>query len=114
MLAKKYCLKRKKDFQRTTQRGKKIEKDFLVLKFLRNSLDVIRIGFVVSQKVSKKASSRNKIKRRLREIIKIDLPNLKSGYDLIFFTKKGVIEKDFWEIKEVVEQILRKAKLISK
>lgn len=112
MLAKKHCLKRKKDFQEATRKGKKIEKDFLVLKFLRNSLDVTRIGFVVSQKVSKKASSRNKIKRRLREIIKINLPNLKPGYDLIFFTKKGIIEKDFWEIKKVVEQILKQAKLV--
>ena len=112
MLSKKYCLKRKKDFQRTIRRGKKIEKEFLGLKFFENSLKTTRIGFVVSQKVSKKASSRNKIKRRLREIIKINLPNLKPGYDLIFFTKKGIIKKSFWEMKEVVEQILKKAKLI--
>ena len=112
MLAKKYRLKKKKDFQKIIQRGKKVEKKFLILKFLRNSLDVTRIGFVVSQKVSKKASLRNKIKRRLREIIKINLPNLKPGYDLIFFTKKGIIKKDFWEIKEVVEQILKEAKLL--
>ena len=114
MLAKKHCLKRKKDFQKVSQRGKKIEIDFLVLKFLRNSLDVTRIGFVVSQKVSKKAFLRNKIKRRLREIIKMDLSNLEPGYDLIFFTKKGIIEKDFLEIKNVVEQILGKAKLTHK
>ena len=114
MLAKKYCLKRKKDFERVTKKGKKIEIDFLVLKFLRNSLDVTRIGFVVSQKISKKAFLRNKIKRRLREIIKIDLSNLEPRYDLIFFTKRGIIEKDFWEIKDVVERILKKAKLIHK
>ena len=114
MLAKKYCLKRKRDFERVTKRGKKIEIDFLVLKFLQNSLDVARIGFVVSQKVSKKAFLRNKIKRRLREIVKINLSNLEPGYDLIFFTKKGIIEKDFLGIKSVVKQILKKAKLIHK
>jgi len=114
VLPQKYCLKRKKDFQRAIQRGRKIEKDFLVLKFFKNSLKTTRISFVVSQKVSKKASSRNKIKRRLREIIKINLPDLKPGYDLIFFTKKGIIEKNFWEIKEVVGQILKEAKIISR
>lgn len=112
MLAKKHCLKRKKDFQKTIQRGRKIEKDFLVLKFFENSLKTTRIGFVVSRKVSKKAYLRNKIKRRLREIIKTNLPNLKPGHDLIFFTKKGIIKKSFREIKEVVEQILKKAKLV--
>jgi ribonuclease P protein component len=114
VLAKKYCLKRKKDFERVIKRGKKIEIDFLVLKFLRNSLDVVRIGFVVSQKVSKKAFLRNKTKRRLREIVKINLPNLEPGYDLIFFTKKEIIEKDFLGIKDLVEQILKKAKLMRK
>jgi ribonuclease P protein component len=113
MLDKKNCLKKKKDFEKVIKEGKKIEKEFLVLKFFKNSLgDVTRIGFVVSQKIAKKAFLRNKIKRRLREIVKDDLNNLKSGYDLIFFTKKAIKEKDFLEMKKTVEQILKQAKLL--
>jgi len=113
MLDKKNCLKKKKDFKKIIEDGKKIEKEFLVLKFSKNSLgDVTRIGFVVSQKVAKKAFLRNKIKRRLREIVKNNLDNLKSGYDLIFFTKKAIKEKDFLEMKKTVEQILKQAKLL--
>jgi len=113
MLDKKNCLKKKKDFQKVIKQGKKIEKDFLVLKFSENALkDVSRIGFIVSQKISKKAYLRNKIKRRLREIIKDNLDNLKPGYDLIFFTKKAIKEKDFLEIEKIVKQILKQAKLL--
>lgn len=113
MLSKKNCLKKKKDFQKVIKEGKKIEKEFLVLKFSKNSLgDITRIGFVVSQKVSKKAFLRNKIKRRLREIVRDNLSNLKSGYDLIFFTKKAIKEKDFLEIEKIVKQILKQAKLL--
>jgi len=113
MLDKKNCLKKKKDFQKVIKQGKKIEKDFLVLKLSENSLkDVSRIGFVVSQRISKKAFLRNKIKRRLREIVKDNLDNLKPGYDLIFFTKKGIKEKDFLEIEKIVKQILKQAKLL--
>jgi len=113
MLDKKNCLKKKKDFQKVIKQGKKIEKEFLVLKFSENILkDVSRIGFIVSQKISKKAYLRNKIKRRLREIIKDNLDNLKPGYDLIFFTKKAIKEKDFLEIEKIVKQILKQAKLL--
>ena len=113
MLDKKNCLKKKKDFQKVIKQGEKIEKDFLVLKFSENSLkDVSRIGFIVSKKVSKKAYLRNKIKRRLREIIKDNLDNLKPGYDLIFFTKKAIKEKDFLEIEKIVKEILKQAKLL--
>ena len=113
MLDKRNCLKKKKDFQKVIKKGKKIEKDFLVLKFFENSLkDVSRIGFIVSQKISKKAFLRNRIKRRLREIVKDNLDNLKPGYDLIFFTKKAIKEKDFLEIEKIVKQILKQAKLL--
>ena len=113
MLDKKNCLKKKKDFQKIIKEGKKIEKEFLVLKFSENSLeDITRIGFIVSQKISKKAFLRNKIKRRLREIVKNDLENLKSGYDLIFFAKKAIKEKDFLEIEKIVKQMLKQAKLL--
>ncbi len=113
MLDKKNCLKKKKDFQEIIKKGKKVEKEFLVLKFSENPLkDVTRIGFIVSQKISKKAFLRNKIKRRLREAVKNNLSNMKSGYDLIFFTKKAIKEKDFLEIEKIVKQTLKQAKLL--
>jgi ribonuclease P protein component len=112
VLNKKNCLKKKKDFEQVIKKGKKIEKAFLVLKFFENSLEgTTRIGFVVSQKISKKASLRNQIKRRLREIIKNNLITLKPGYDLIFFTKRRIKEKDFSEMEKVVKQILEQAGL---
>jgi len=113
MLDKKNCLKKKKDFQKVIKKGEKIEKEFLVLKFYKNALeDITRIGFIVSQRVSKKAVLRNKIKRRLREIVKDSLSNLKPGYDIIFFTKKAIKEKDFLEIEKMVKQMLKQAKLL--
>jgi ribonuclease P protein component len=112
VLNKKNCLKKKKDFEQVIKKGKKIEKAFLVLKFFENSLkETTRVGFVVSQKISKKASLRNQIKRRLREIVKNNLITLKPGYDLIFFTKRGIKEKDFLEMEKVVKQILEQADL---
>jgi len=111
MLAKENRLRKKKEFEKVAKEGRGVREEFLVLKYLKNNLNLVRAGFVVSQKISKKAVVRNKVKRRLREIVRRNLEKLKPGYDLIFFTKKGIEEKDFWQIKEVVENLFKKAKL---
>jgi len=112
MLSEKNRLKKEKDFQKVIQKGKKAGEDFLILRSLRNKLKRTRIGFVVSRKIAKKAVLRNKIKRRLREAVRPNLAKVKSGYDLIFFTKKGIEGKDFWQIKEAVSKLLQRAKLL--
>ena len=114
MLPKENRLRKKKEFEKVIKEGKGVREGFLVLKYLKNNLNLVRTGFVVSQKISKKAVIRNKVKRRLREIVRRNLEKLKPGYDLIFFTKKGIEEKDFWQIKEVVKELLKKAKLFKK
>ena len=67
---------------------------------------------MVSKKISKKAVIRNKVKRRLREAVRIILPRIKPCYDIIFFTRPGIEQKDFSEIKEAVSNLLSKAGLI--
>lgn len=94
------------------KKGKSRIKDFLVLKTVKNNLKLTRVGLVVSQKVSKKAVQRNKVKRKLREAVRNNIKKIKLGYDLIFFTKKGVEKKSFSEIKKEVEDLLARAKLL--
>jgi len=83
----------------------------LILKFQGNELNLTRVGFVVSKKVSKKAVLRNKVKRQLREVVKAELARLKPGLDLIFFTRREIQAKEFAEIQQAVKQLLEKAKL---
>lgn len=104
-------LKKKKDFERINKQGRVISGDFLVLKKLKNDMNHSRIGLVVPLKISKKAVVRNKAKRRLREIIRENLDEMKPGYDLVFFTRKGIEEKDFNEINLELKTLFKKAKL---
>ena len=104
MLLKKHRLKKRKDFGKVSEKGKLLAvKDFLVLKAVKNNLKLARVGLVVSRKVSKKAVQRNKVKRKLREAVRGNIKKIKLGYDLIFFTKKGIEKKSFPEIKKMVE-----------
>jgi ribonuclease P protein component len=112
MLSLKNRLKKKKDFDEVFKKGKGVEGIFLFLKAKNNDLDKSRFGFVVSQKVSKKAVVRNKIKRRLRGIIISKKNFIKSGLDIVILTKKGIEQKNFLEIEKELMELLRKIKAL--
>jgi len=113
MLPEIHRLKRKKDFERVFKEGKGgFKEDFLILKIIKNDLKVSRFGFVVSKNFSKKATLRNKIKRRLRELVKTKLTKIKKGIDGVMIAQPGLEAKDFWEIEEIINKLFQKAKLI--
>jgi ribonuclease P protein component len=56
----------------------------------RDGDDSVRVGFTCSKKVGN-AVARNRAKRRLREIVRLDLPHLaKPGHDYVLIGKKGL------------------------
>ena len=72
------------------------------MKYAINSLYLNRFGFVVSSKVSNKAVVRNKIKRRLREIIRKEINSISSSYDIVIVAKKTAVGLDFKDFKKAV------------
>lgn len=66
-----------------------------------------RFAFVVSKRLSKKAVVRNKVRRRLSEMIRELLPSIKGG-DYLFSVKKEIVEKKNQEVKEMLRTCLRK------
>ena len=113
MLPKKNRLKKKKDFEKVFKTGKGYKEDFLFLKIAGNNLKTSRFGFVVSKKFSKKALIRNRIKRRLRELVKLKLSEIKKGIDGIILVNPGLEDKDFWELEEIINKLFKKAGIIS-
>lgn len=69
MLAKKYRISNKKDFERIYSIGQKVKGKYgMVIGLYEEGLENPKFGVVVSKKVGK-AHERNKIKRRVRNII---------------------------------------------
>ena len=114
MLTKQNRLKKKKDFEKVLKRGKGFKENFLVLKMTKNDLPQNRFGFIVGTKVSKKATLRNKLKRRLRGLAKAKIEKIKKGYDIILIAQPGLENRDFWELEEIVNKIFNQAKIIEK
>jgi len=109
MLPKINRLRRKKDFERIFKKGKGFKEDLLFLKIIKNNLGLIRFGFVVSQKISKKATVRNKIKRRLRAMIGKEIKKNETGFDILFIVSPGLEKKKFQDVEKIINKLLQKA-----
>lgn len=110
MLPKTNRLKKKKDIERVFKNGKGFKEDFLILKVLKNDLENSRFAFIVSQKVSKKAVLRNKIRRRLSELVRLKIKEIKKGLDIVLLALPGLEERNFWETEETINKLFQKAK----
>lgn len=68
-----------------------------------------RVG-ITAGKVLGKAHERNRIKRRLREIIRRNLHELPEYADLILHPRRSVMSMDFVKLESEVVRIFRQAK----
>lgn len=111
MLDKKFRLRKQKDFDRISKEGVYFSEHGLLMKAMRNGLELTRFGFIVSNKISGVAAKRNRIKRLLREAVRSLHGDLKEGYDCLFIAKNAITEKEAGAINATVEKLLRKSGL---
>ena len=112
MLAKKYRLTRQKDFDNVFKKGRSFFVKEVGIKVLKNDLGYPRFGFVVSNKIAKKATERNKIKRRLREVIRLKLPKVKVGVDGVVVARAGIEKLEYQDIERRIDTCLRKLRIL--
>jgi len=112
MLPSEYRLRHEKDIKTLFARGKSVFGIWVGMKYRPNGLEVSRFAIAVGTKVSKKAVVRNRLKRQIRAVIQDHLTEMKPGFDVLFFVKKEILEKDFKEIEKQVLQSLKKANLL--
>lgn len=80
---------------------------FLKVKIIKNNTFKNKYGFVVSSQVSKKAVERNKIKRRLKAIIREIGADIKNGFNIIIIALPTVKNKRFDELRRDATAIFK-------
>ncbi len=103
-----HYLTRNVDFQRVYDGGKAWAGREVVVRALPNELGLTRYGFAVGRRVGN-AVIRNKVKRRLREILRQQ--TLRTGWDIILIARASAVPADYKSLEKSVANLLIKAGL---
>jgi len=106
-----YFLKENKDFGRITRFGQTFFDEGLKIKWLKNNLDYFRFGLIVSLRIDKRATQRNKIKRRLRAIFRELSEKIAPSYDFVIIARPAIRTLDYHSLKEIIVNFLKRNKL---
>ncbi len=81
-----------------------------MLNAARNDLATNRFGFIAGKKVGN-AVHRNRARRLIREAVRLRLPSLKPGWDLVWIARAGIADKKLEAVALAVDDLLRRARL---
>lgn len=94
MLKREFRLRKKSDFLEMREKGRKLSSPLFGLVYLKSEKS--KFGWIVSKKISKKAVDRNKIRRRLAEVVK---NNWFEGYRILLLVRSEILGKKISEIE---------------
>lgn len=97
-----YSLRKNKQFQAVYRRGRSVANPNLVLLYLRRP--ELKVGISISKKVGN-AVTRNRIKRRLREILRTRLSSMKKGH-YVLIARNASASAGYAELDASLEQLL--------
>ncbi|MDD4333323.1 MAG: ribonuclease P protein component [Patescibacteria group bacterium] len=112
MFKKDNRLTKDKEFDNVFKTGRSSYDKNIGIKAVINNLGGSRIGILISTKVSKKAVERNKIRRRIREILKLRLNKIKKNCDLVLIVLPAAKEKTYQELEESIDFNLKRLRLV--
>lgn len=111
MLASPHRLSRSRDIARVYTRGAYTAQGPLAVKFL-HTRQPSRAVVVVGKKVAKRATIRNRIRRRLAAILAAEWATVIPGYDIVVTVREDVAEAPNEQLHDSLITVLKRAKLI--
>jgi len=105
-------LRKSSDFQRVRQQGRAVSSRLLILAWAPNDETHLRIGFVISKRVSKHAVARNYFKRLLSEATRSVLSRISGSWDIVLSAKYQISSADLPTLTEDIAALLRRARLL--
>ena len=81
---------------------------YFVLYARKNRLDTNRVGITVSKKLGK-AHIRNRVRRRIREVYRLNEEAFQPGWDIVVVARAKSVDADFGKMTKAYLQLAEKA-----
>lgn len=109
MLSQKYRFHSRGGVRHVYQKGETLRSPLVALIFMPNTRGFQRFSVVVSKKIFKSAVSRNLIRRRVYEAIRLELPEYTTPMDCIFVVhSRNLATMPFRELQDHIHNLLRR------
>lgn len=105
-MKKKDIIQKEKEFTEIINKCSYVKNSYYVI-YYRRSNEHNRYGISVPKKTGK-ANIRNKIKRRIKNIIDLNKKNIHNSYDYVIIIRKRLIELNYNEMQNYLIALLNK------
>jgi ribonuclease P protein component len=103
-------LKKRREFLAVAEGPKAARRCFMLERRRREDAGVARFGFTVSKRTAKKAVERNRIRRRLKEAVRLDASrHAQAGHDYVLVGRRFVLSVSFETLRTELSGALRDA-----
>lgn len=113
-MQKRYRLAKRKDFGRVYKLGQSAANRQFVVYLMQNpQTEKMRVGVSVSKKLGG-AVVRNRLRRQVKEIVRLNADRIAPGYDFIIIVRKGALGLSYREMEKSLQHVFKRAALWDK
>lgn len=112
MLPQPHRLKRSADVTLVQKQGRSWRHPLCILLSKQGGTQASRFAFIASKRVGK-AVVRNRVKRLLREAVRLHLDDIQPGWDCVWIARPQLSQASFAEVETAVLRLLAQAKLLT-
>jgi ribonuclease P protein component len=92
-------VKKRRDFLEAQKSGQKLYSRHLLIYVLPNGFETARLGVTVSKKVDSRAVVRNRLRRQIKEIFRLNQSRLLRPFDIIVIARQNAVTCKFDDLR---------------
>lgn len=106
--AREFRLLKRSEFEKVYSEGRRYSTAYFTAFLYKTGSEASRVGFTAPRALGN-AVRRNRIRRRMREAVRLHYPEIGAGWDLVFNPRRAVVDARFEALEAEVMKLFRSA-----